>query len=215
MPSGRLLSAESIDLALALTTAFRATDADGGRQRSDAVAVAVAGVIEHVLGSGRDHADAAVLLAAIGDATERLQALAPVDEGSNLATQDLLAALAVPPIISRHTPPGAVARTAWALAAARASGTAAYDPSLLAAHPDPSMDAALRDRIDAWWRDPCPVAKQPGDLQALEQRFRGHDDEDQRLRAGEPGARDRLDGLSVPRRCRSHGGSAIVAASAP
>jgi len=73
VPSGRLLSAEAIDLALCLATTCRATDADQGRLRTDAAAVA--GLIEHTLGSDRDHADAAVLLATIGDATDRLSAL--------------------------------------------------------------------------------------------------------------------------------------------
>lgn len=181
VPTGQLLSAESIDLALALATSCRATDGDGGRLRSEAAAVA--GLIEHTLGSDRVHADTAVLLATIGDAPDRLRSLGAQAETTNLAAHDLVAALSVPPIISRHTPAGAVARTAWALANARLAGAGHDDPALLAAHPDPAVDAALRTAVDAWWDDPCNLARQQGDLQALEQRLRGRDDADQRLRA--------------------------------
>ncbi len=181
VPTGQLLSAESIDLALALATTCRATDGDGGRLRSDAAAVA--GLIEHTLSSDRDHADTAVLLATIGDAPDRLRTLGSQAETTNLAAHDLVAALSVPPIISRHTPPGAVARTAWALANVRMAGAEHYDPALLAAHPDPAVDATLRTAVDTWWDDPCNLARQQGDLQALEKRLRGRDDADQRLRA--------------------------------
>ena len=179
--SGRLLSSESTDLALSLTNVYAAMDPDGGERRQQATIVAA--IIAGVLGGGRNHVDTSVLLAGIADAPDRLSGLTDNETTCSISARELLDLLRIPPIIGRSTPPGAVARTAWAIATARANGEPTYDPVLLAAHPDPEVDANLRDRVDRWWADPRSSSGPRNDLRVLEQRLRERDDAANRLRA--------------------------------
>lgn len=179
--SGRLLSSESTDLALALTTTFTATDPDGGERRRDAAIVA--GIVANALGAGRNHVDTAVLLAGIADAGDRIPALVDDPATCSHALRELLDLLRIPPVIGRSTPPGAIARTAWAIATAHAQQEPVYDPVLLAAHPDLEVDAMLRERVDHWWADPVGARSSRADHRHLEERLRGRDDAANRLRA--------------------------------
>jgi len=178
--SGRVLSPEATELALALTTVFSSTDEDRGRLRQ--YAAGAARVLAGVLGDTHNHVETAVLLAGIADAPERLRQMA--DHATcNVAGAELMDLLRIPPTIGRHTPPGAIARTAWALASTRLSDQATYDPVLLAAHPDPTVDAELRHQVDKWWADPTSVTRHRSELRALDARGHGRDDAANRLRA--------------------------------
>lgn len=178
--SGRVLSPEATDLALSLATVFSSTDEDGGQLRQ--YAAGAAKVLGGVLGDSRNLVDTAILLAGIADTPEKLKQLGP-EATCNVAGTELLDLLRIPPTIGRRTPPGAIARTAWALASARLAGDDAYDPVLLAAHPDPRVDATLRQQVDAWWANPTTVTRHRTDLRSFDQRVRGQDDAATRLRA--------------------------------
>ena len=178
--SGRVLSPEATDLALALTTVFSSTDEDRGRLRR--YAAGAARVLAGVLGDSHNHVETAVLLASIADAPEQLRQMGE-HASCDVAGAELMDLLRIPPTIGRHTPPGAIARTAWALASGHLAGHETYDPVLLAAHPDPKVDAELRQKVDNWWADPTSVTRHRSDLRALETRGRGRDDAANRLRA--------------------------------
>ncbi len=179
--SGRLLSKEATDLALSLTTVLSATAPATRAVRHQAATVAR--IISSTVGDGRKHVETSVLLAGIADAPEHLACLTDDLATTSLAVQELDDLLRIPPIIGRRTPPGAVARTSWALAQAREAGASGYDPVLLAAHPDPEVDATLRRQVDRWWEDGTTGAAPRLDIRELEQRFRGRDDAAARLRA--------------------------------
>jgi diguanylate cyclase (GGDEF)-like protein len=178
--SGRLLSTEAADLARALSTVLAAADPDGGKVRH--LAASAARVIAGTVGDGPKHIETSVLLAGIADAPERLAEFVHDTASCSMAAREVLHLLRIPPVIGRRTPPGAIARTAWALANARHAGDASYDPVLLAAHPDPVVDATLRQRMDRWWQDLIEVDRaRPHEV--LDERFRGRDDAATRLRA--------------------------------
>jgi diguanylate cyclase (GGDEF)-like protein len=176
----RTLSPAAVDLGIALATVLAATDPDHGAVRADAMTVAT--VVTSALGSDRTRADAAALLAGLVDAHGHLGRLGlDADERAG-PVGELLGALEVAPIIGRDTTAGAIARTAWALASRRAAGDARPDPALLAAHPDPTVDAELRERVDRWWDS--PGSDDPHEaLLVLERRLRSRGDADQRLRS--------------------------------
>lgn|GEM_PF-749612 len=179
--SGRLLSPEASDFAISLTTVLSASDPYRAQVRR--LAASAAKVIAGTIGEGRKHTDVSVLLAGIADASDRLAEIAEDPSSCSVAAQDVLHLLRIPPVIGRHTPPGAVARTSWALATARHAGAETYDPVLLAAHPDPEVDATLRARVDRWWQEPVADTQPRSDRRTLDEGLRGSDDATNRLRA--------------------------------
>ncbi len=177
----RALSTDAVDAGMGLAMVLASTDADDGRIRADAAVVA--NVIASAVGSPRHRAQTAALLAAIADARRHLLRLGVDPATTRPPFSELLGALTVAPVIARDTTAGAIARTAWALATSRAAGDERPDPNLLAAHPDPTIDRELRERVDQWWDDRAPPPSPREVLLALERRLHARDDAEARLRS--------------------------------
>lgn len=175
-------SPDAIDLGIAFARVLAATDTDGGTLR--AMAMQVATIISASLGTDRRRSESASLLASIADISQRLETVFNQEHGTDEHLAGLLEQLAVAPVIRRDTSPGAIARTAWAVAASRARGDANLDPALLAAHPDPKVDAELRLRVDRWWQDDFASTADVRDaIRSLETQLTARSQVDDRLRS--------------------------------
>lgn len=175
-------SPDTIDLGVALARVLAATDDDGGTLR--AMAMQVATIIAASLKTDRRRAESASLLASIADVTSRLSALIGDKASISQQLNELLERLEVAPVIRRDTPAGAIARTAWAVAASRCRNDAQLDPALLAAHPDPTVDDDLRRRVDQWWEsDPAATADVREAIRSLEAQLSARQQVDDRLRS--------------------------------
>ncbi|MEX2325099.1 MAG: EAL domain-containing protein, partial [Nitriliruptoraceae bacterium] len=174
------LSPAAIDVGIGLAMLLASIDEDAGVLR--AAAMSAATIIASVLGTDRPRAEAAALLATIGDTSTHLEQLGVPADTDRPALRELLRALTAVPVISRETSAGAIARTAWALARLRARGDAELDPALLAAHPDPEIDRELHERIGEWWHTGNTIDPRDA-LLSLEQRLHTRNDANQRLQS--------------------------------
>jgi diguanylate cyclase (GGDEF)-like protein len=171
------LSEDATDLALATASVLTATLPDTAELRADAMAVAL--LLAEATELDRREADTAAVLASLIDRPTRLVELLHPRSGSAPASE-LAHTLAARPSLAPNGCLGALAAAARHLARVHAEeGT--LDDALGAL--EATVTVALRQRLDAWWRDARPSPSVTGELRALERRLRHRDEAGRRLRS--------------------------------